>query len=224
MTSKVLVSKGLLAGLVGIAASMAFGLVFLLGRASVHSAPMETPRPPASESDQPAVAAAVPAPVSPASAAVPADQPTPPAPAAAKPAVSAPPRNAPARAAVVAYFKAVESIQPAPGGDPEAVAQQIAMGLGNGDTSGIDGMIQQARETRSRLSALTPPQPCAAYHRELLASLDAGLDLMQGIKKLVGSPNPSMQAAGITDRANAMKVHSDSLRNQERDLKQRYCD
>jgi hypothetical protein len=133
------------------------------------------------------------------------------------------PRNDPARAAVVAYFKAVEAIQPESSGDPETVAGQIAVGLGKGDTSGIDAMMQQAKDSRSRLAALTPPQPCAAYHRELLASLDGGLDMMQTLKQMMASPNPAQQAPDITSRANAMKARSDSLRNQEQDLKQRYC-
>jgi hypothetical protein len=128
------------------------------------------------------------------------------------------------RAAVAAYFKAVEAIQPAAGGEPEAVAMQVATGLGNGDSSGIDGMILETRTTRTRLAALAPPQPCAAYHQELLGSLDDGLAMMQSLKKLAGSPNPSALASDITDRANAMKVRSESLNSQEKALKQRYCE
>jgi hypothetical protein len=126
---------------------------------------------------------------------------------------------------VVAYFKAVESIQPGSIGNPETVAQQVAAGLGNGDTSGIEGMIQQAQETRNHLSVILPPQPCATYHQELLASLDEGLNLMKAIKTLVASPtSPSMPASDLTARANAMKVRSDSLRSQEMALKQRYVE
>jgi hypothetical protein len=40
---------------------------------------------------------------------------------------------------------------------------------------------------------------------------------------MMASPNPAQQAPDITSRANAMKARSDSLRNQEQDLKQRYC-
>jgi hypothetical protein len=123
---------------------------------------------------------------------------------------------------VAAYFKAVETLQPASGGDPEAVAMQVASGLGSGDTSGVDGMIRQARDTRGRLAALVPPGPCAAYHQELLASLDEGLDLMQGLKRLVSAPDPAGLAAEITRRASAMKARSESLQNLEKSLKQRY--
>ena len=47
------------------------------------------------------------------------------------------------------------------------MAQQVVAGLGKG-TCRADGMIQQAQTTRNRLSTITPPQPCAAYHRESL--------------------------------------------------------
>ena len=228
MNSQVQISKGLLAGLVGVALAAAFGVVFLLGRASAGRTPVAPPKAAEVPVEVPAAPPELPAPATvPAWAAAPVVKPAPPAPAAApapaRAAVAPAPRNDPARAAVVAYFKAVEAIQPESSGDPETVAGQIAVGLGKGDTSGIDGMIQQAQDSRSRLAALTPPQPCAAYHKELLASLDDGLDMMRTLKQMMASPNPAQQAPDITSRANAMKARSDSLRNQEQDLKQRYC-
>ena len=229
MSSQVVVSKGLLAGLVGVAAAAVIGVVFLLGRASVRVPPVETPK----STDGSAGAAtavpavpepALPSPVPPGWPPAPEPQAAPPAPIAAKPAVIAAPRTDPARAAVAAYFKAIESIQPETAGNPETVAMQITSGLGNGDPSGIDGMIQQAMQTRSRLAALSPPQPCAGYHRDLLASLDESLGLMRSIKQAFSSPNPSLDANTLTDAGKALKSRSDSLRSQEKALKQRYCE
>jgi hypothetical protein len=229
MASRVQISKGVLVGLVGVAAVALMGVVFLLGRASVRSAPMDAPKtsggastvsavpPTGSTIDRPAIA-------SPIGAAASVTQPVGPGPATAKPSSSTVSQNNSERAAVVAYFKVVESLQPESSGTPETVAQQVAAGLGKGDTSGLDGMIQQAQESRRRLSAITPPQPCAAYHRELLASLGEGLDVMQGIKKMLTSSNPSVDTSEIVNRANAMKVHADSLQSQEKALKQRYLE
>jgi len=215
MTSKVQISKGLLAGLVGLALAASFGVVFLLGRASAPSIPAAARAP---EAAVPASGAASPAPITvPAWVSQPAVQ-------AGAPAMPPVPRTDPARAAVAAYFKAVEGIQTAATGDPASVAQEIALGLGKGDSSGIDGMIRQAQDTRSRLAALAPPQPCAAYHKDLLASLDEGLDLMRAIKNLAASSDPAQQAPEITRRAGAMKARSDSLQSQEKALKRRYCD
>jgi hypothetical protein len=123
---------------------------------------------------------------------------------------------------VAAYFHTVESLQPETGGNPEAAALQATLGLGSGDTSGIDGLIRQALDTRNRLAALAPPQPCAAYHQELLASLDEGLGLMRAIKQMVTSTDPTAQAAQLTDRANALKARSETLKSMEKSLKQRY--
>jgi hypothetical protein len=123
---------------------------------------------------------------------------------------------------VGAYFQAVEKLQPDSGGDPEAMAQQVVAGLGKGDTSGFDGMIQQAQEARSRLSALSPPPPCADYHRESLASLDAGLELMRAMRRVLSSSEPNLQTLNLPDRANALKVRTEALQLQEKALKQRF--
>ena len=123
---------------------------------------------------------------------------------------------------MAAYFQAVENIQPGSNGDPETMAQQVVAGLGKGDTSGFDGMIQQAQVARNRLSAITPPQPCTAYHRESLASLDASLDLMRDMKKALSSPEQDSSVLKIAERANALKTRTEALQLQEKSLKQRF--
>lgn len=221
MSSQVTVSKGLLAGLAGVAALAVLGFVFLLGRSSVGPVPVQTLVVPAPAAAVPAApqpaqpgAPVEPAPPPPAVAALP---PRPPAPTAPQsPAV--PPAD-PQRAAVAAYFQAVDRIQPQRQGDPEAVAQQVMAGFGKGDTSDFEGMIQEAQTTRDRLAAITPPPPCAAYHRESLAILDGGLDLTRAIKAALGGTNPP---ADLTDKATALKTRSEALQAQEQELKRRY--
>jgi len=221
--TKVEISQGLLAGLVAVAVAASLVLAFLLGRGSAPGPPREAPRA-ADGPSIPAVPHADPAPAVPAapiSPAGPSSQPAAPGPA-VSPTAGPVPGNSSVRTAVAAYFQAIEAIQPEASGNPEALALQATVGLGHGDTSGIDDLIRQTQTARNRLAALTPPQPCAAYHRELLGSLDDGLGLMQSIKQLISSANPSAQAAELMDRANAMKARSETLKRMEKDLKQHY--
>ncbi len=241
MAAKVEIPKNVLIGLVALAASAVLGLVFLLGRESGRLPSVQLPRqsgslgPPSPPSgavksaegltkpiSQPAQS---PAPIWAPEASPPAAQarPTPPESSVAKPLTTATiPRQDPIRDEVATYFKTVEYIQPASGGDPESMAQQVVAGLGKGDTSGFDEMIRQARAARTRMSDVVPPPPCAAYHREALASLDAGLELMRSMRKALAAPGQESQVLDLADQANALKARSEALQVQEKALKQRY--
>ena len=218
-------SRGLVAGLAGTAGAAVLALVFLLGRASAPAPRGLGPSPPA-----PAAAPAAEAPAQvPATTEAPAPEPAaPPAPPAAlrpvvRPAVPPPAAGSSERAAVQAYFAAVERIQPAQSGDPDAVAQQLVGGLAKGDSSGLDGMFQQAQATRARLAAITAPAPCAAFHRESLAVLDGGLEMMQSLKQSLASSGQGGSALqDLSARANELKARSEALQAQEKALRQRY--
>lgn len=226
---KVLVSRGLVAGLAGTAGAAVLALVFLLGRASAP-APRAAPSLPVPAA-APAPAAEVPAQV-PATTEVPAPEPAaPPAPVAppaaprpvVRPAIPPPAAGSSERAAVQAYFAAVERIQPAQSGDPDAVAQELVGGLAKGDSSGLDGMFQQAQATRARLAAITAPAPCAAFHRESLAVLDGGLEMMQSLKQSLASTGQGGTALqDLSARASELKARSEALQAQEKALRQRY--
>jgi len=222
------VSRGLVAGLAGTAGAAVLALVFLLGRASAP-APRAAPSPPVS------AAASAPAAEAPATAEEPAPAPAaPPASPASAPLAAPPPpvvrpsatthaAGSSERAAVQAYFAAVERIQPAQSGDPDAVAQQLVGGLAKGDSSGLDGMFQQAQATRARLAAITAPAPCAAFHRESLAVLDGGLEMMQSLKQSLASSGQGGSALqDLSARANELKARSEALQAQEKALRQRY--
>jgi type IV secretory pathway VirB10-like protein len=227
---QVLVSRGLVAGLAGTAGAAVLALVFLLGRASAPAPRGLAPSPPAPAA-APAAEAPAPAQV-PATTEAPAPEPAaPPAPVAppaalrpvVRPAVPPPAAGSSERAAVQAYFAAVERIQPAQSGDPDAVAQQLVGGLAKGDSSGLDGMFQQAQATRARLAAITPPAPCAAFHRESLAVLDGGLEMMQSLKQSLASTGQGGTALqDLSARASELKARSEALQAQEKALRQRY--
>lgn len=240
MVNKVQIPKGLLVGLVGVAAAAVLGMAFLLGResartsqgaprkASVGSIFQAAPTVPAASAkthqasdSPPGLEVPGSAPVSGAGSAVVSDIQRSLPPSAGPPAIAILPKDS-GRTAVAAYFQAVDSIQQASNGDPEAMAQQIVAGLGKGDSSGFDGMSREAREARGRLAAIAPPESCAAYHHACLESLDAGLDLMLDMKKALSSSEQETSMLNLTDRANALKARSEALQLQERALKQRY--
>ncbi|HTL97470.1 MAG TPA: hypothetical protein VL181_01575 [Holophagaceae bacterium] len=215
---KVEVSKGLLIGLAVLTAAAVLGLVFLLGRESGRQKTMPDP-----------VAMAV----SPRSGAAIPQASTTPMPLAAQPfaqpqpgAIPVPPAEPVTdamRTAVAAYFNAMGHIQA--GGmaeGPEGAAQGIVGSLMKGDSSGFDQMIQQAESARASLAAITPPQPCAAYHRESLETLDEGFSLMRSLKTALAAPDGASQVSALTAQANDLRARSEALQSEEQALRQRY--
>ncbi len=238
--ANVSVNRGVLLGVGAVAAASLLALAFVLGRESGSGSvpapvtkierlaprPREEPLPP----PIPAPAAS-----SERAEAQPASGPAPAAPAQGFAAQMAPVQASvpvdsgrgagpdPERASVVAYFDAVEHIQPgAMSGEAEGIANEMAASLANGDMSGLDKMVQQTEAAKVSLAAITPPAACAAFHRESLASLDDGLEVLRALKTAMESPEPAAQLAGVTARANALRSRADVLQKEEQDLRQRY--
>jgi hypothetical protein len=129
----------------------------------------------------------------------------------------------PARAAVAAYFDAVDHLQPgAMSGDAEAIANEMGAALANGDTSGLDKLIRQTEAAREKFAAVVPPPACADFHRESLASVDDALAVVRSLKTAMESPDPAAQLASVAARANALRSRADVLQKEEQDLRQRY--
>lgn len=129
----------------------------------------------------------------------------------------------PERAAVAAYFDAVDHIQPgAMNGEAESVAREMAAALASGDTSSLDKMIRETEAAKSRLAAITPPAPCAAHHRESLGSLDDAIEVLRSLKSAMESPEPATQLAGVSARAQALRSRADVLQKEELVLRERY--
>jgi len=235
---KVSVSKGLLIGVVAVAALSLLALAFLLGRTSGSGSPSGQP----SGRELPGGAQPVPLPA-PAAASItdPADTRPASGPAPSSPehraTLQAPPGSAPAptdgepggagsgsaRAAVATYLDAVDHIQPGKmSGDPEGVAGEMAAALAKGDTSGLDRMIRETEAAKERLAALTPPASCAAHYRESVRSLDDALEMLRSLKTAMASPDPSAQLTAVTNRATAVRSRSEALQKEELALRQRY--
>jgi hypothetical protein len=129
----------------------------------------------------------------------------------------------PERAAVAAYFDAVNHIQPgAMSGDAEAMANEMGAALANGDTSGLDKLIRQTETAREKFAAVVPPPVCAGFHRESLASVDDALAVVRSLKTAMESPDPAAQLANVAARANSLRSRADVLQKEEQDLRQRY--
>ena len=129
----------------------------------------------------------------------------------------------PERASVAAYFDAIERIQSgAVGGDPNGVATEMASALASGDTSSLDKMIQDTESAKARLAAVVPPAPCAAHHRESLASLDDALDVLRALKMTMSSSEPAAQLGTVSDKAQTLRTRADALQKEEQRLRERY--
>ncbi len=238
---KVSVNKGLLVGVVAVAAISLIALAFVLGRESgsgsvpapttrierVVPRTQEEPLPLPTPAAAPFAERAETRPTFGSVAAAPAQGVT-----AQTAAVQAP---APAdggrgsagseseRASVVAYFDAVDHIQSgAMSGETEGIANEMAAALANGDTSGLDKLARQTEATKASLAAITPPASCATFHRESLASLDDALEVVRSLKAALGSPDPSAEFASVAARANALRARADVLQKEEQALRQRY--
>ncbi len=234
-------NRGLLIGVVAVAAVSLLALVFLLGRESGSgsvSAPLtriERVAPRAREGPPPLpTSAAVLITEHPETLPAPAPTPSAPVQSAARQ-IAASPAPAPAggergsagfdveRASVAAYFDAVDHIQAgAMSGEAEGVAHEMAAALANGDTSGLDKMIRETEAAKQSLAALTPPASCAAHHRETLASLDDAMDVLRSMKTAMESSDPATQLAGVSARATALRSRADALQKVELALRQRY--
>jgi hypothetical protein len=214
------VSRKLLIGLVAACAAAFLALAYMLGRASAGSrSALAAPAAQAPVSPPSAEPQAAP-PAEPASA----PGPMPPAPLQAAPQAPRPAAASkgadPVGAGVASYFQALEQIQPGQmSGDPEGMAKGVLEGVVKGDTSGIDGMIQQSEAARAKLGALTPPAPCVAFHHESLAALDDSLGILRSLR--TGLQAGSLPAEFAT-QAEGLRTRTERLQKEEKALREKY--
>ncbi len=230
---KVSVNRGVLAGIVAVAAAALLALAFVIGRESgsggvpplarierVAPRRPEAPgAPPTSAASSVAAArftenpvrlAGAPPPYATEQGAAPQQQ------------LSAPASDT-ERAAVAAYFEAIDRIQPtAMNGDAESVAGGIASALANGDTSGLDGMIRDTEAAKAKLAAVATPPPCAVHQRESLGSLDDALEVLRSLKAAMESADAAGALAAVSARGNALRSRAEALKKEEGTLRERY--
>jgi type IV secretory pathway VirB10-like protein len=238
---KVSVNKGVLIGVVAVAAVSLLVLVFLLGResgsgsVSAPSTRIERVAPRAQEGRPPLTTSeAMLITEHPETRPAPASTPSSPGESAALQ-IAASPAPAPIggergsarfgaeRASVAAYFDAIDHIQAGSmSGEAEGVANEMAAALAKGDTSGLDKLIRETEAAKQSLAALTPPASCAAHHRESLASLDDAMEVLRSMKAAMESSEPATQLANVSARATALRSRADALQKEELALRERY--
>ena len=141
----------------------------------------------------------------------------PPAPPAASPA-SVDPEE---KRRVAQYFRDVDRLQNVDVDDPQASAQALINAAGSGDNSGLEKLVATARNAEQQARALTPPAPCAAFHKKLVALLAESREMIQ--KLATGFAGGSLDALpSLMTRANAEKARQESLARDEAALKRRY--
>ena len=145
-------------------------------------------------------------------------EPPPPAAAPPPPAATVDPEE---KRRVAQYFRDVNRLQNVDVDDPQASAQALINAASSGDNSGLQKLVAQARSAEQQARALTPPAPCAAYHKKLVALLADSREMMQKLASGFAGGDVSALPALMT-RANAQKEREESLARDEKELKRRY--
>lgn len=128
-----------------------------------------------------------------------------------------------ARASVAAYFDTVERVQAGSvSGEAESIAREIASALASGDASGVDKLIGETEAAKAGLAAVAPPAPCAAHHREAVASLDDALDVLRALKTAMASSDPVAALPAVMAKGQALRTRADFLQKEEQALRERY--
>lgn len=228
------ISKTTLAWLVGGLVLCMVALAFMLGRQSVT--PAVAP-----------VAAAPVAPIAPIApvapvAAVPVETepvasvsvepveapPAAPAPVAAPVAVRTPPPPAkpklPAGESVKVrkYLEQVDSITAGTQslGNPSDFANDLLNQSLMGDTSGIDSLLAQVRQSQSALTQIQPPATCKEHYQLLGQQLQGSLNVLQQLKKALVTSDTSGLAA-LAGQGSAMQAQAQRLQRLTAELKER---
>ena len=148
-------------------------------------------------------------------------EPPPQPPAAAPAAPSAPAIDPEEKRRVAQYFREVDRLQNVDVDNPEASAQALISGAAGGDTSGLDKLVQQARDAERAARAVVPPAPCAAFHKKLLSLLADSREMAQSLTRGFASGDLS-SLTSLMGRANSDKARQESLARDEKELKRRY--
>ena len=123
--------------------------------------------------------------------------------------------------AVARYFDQVDRLQNVDVDNPEASASALIGAATSGDTSGLQQLVAQARDTEQKVRAITPPPPCAQYHQQLLSMLGESHSMLQRLEQGIGGGGLDSLPA-LVSQANAAKSRSEKLADQARELKRRY--
>ncbi len=223
------VSKPVVIAAIGAMVAMVGVIAFLLGRESgrhhasppalvAGPAPAAAPSPPAL---MPQLTGAAPYAISPSAPPTTAAEAPPPASAPSRPAPRPLSNQLDEAAQVHAYFLRITEIQAGPSGDPGEVSNKLIASLMNGDSSGFDSLIDDAKSMLASAQAVTPPAACAEYHQKLVKLLGDSLAMLQQLEPAI-KRGDAAAATAILPAANALQSQTTALESQGRELKARY--
>jgi hypothetical protein len=123
---------------------------------------------------------------------------------------------------VAQYFREVDRIQNIDVDNPEATAQSLVQAAASGDNSGLRKLLGQAREVEEKVRAITPPPPCAGYHKKLVGTLAASREMLQQLERGLSSGGGIEALPGLLGRAQGEKGRAEALAREEKEIKRRY--
>lgn len=125
--------------------------------------------------------------------------------------------------AVAAYLEQVNAIEAGPSGlSPNAYAQQLMAEASTGNAAGLDQLLSDLAEAEKKLTALSPPPPCAEYHALLLSSSADARDLLSTLRGALGGTANPAQLESLMGRARAAQQKQQRLQRLRAALERKY--
>lgn len=125
--------------------------------------------------------------------------------------------------AVVDYFRRIAQIQTQgdEGSNPRDYAQGVLTAALQGDASGFDKLARAVADADRSLKAMTPPPPCAGYHRALLSVLAENRTLLSKLRNALAKKDPQ-GLSEIAGYASTLQERTQALEREEAALKAKY--
>ena len=105
-------------------------------------------------------------------------------------------------------------------GNPSDFANDLLNQSLMGDTSGIDSLLAQVRQSQSALTQIQPPATCKEHYQLLGQQLQGSLNVLQQLKKALVTSDTSGLAA-LAGQGSAMQAQAQRLQRLTAELKER---
>ncbi|MBT9589109.1 hypothetical protein IV102_37595 [bacterium] len=105
-------------------------------------------------------------------------------------------------------------------GNPSDFANDLLNQSLMGDTSGIDSLLAQVRQSQSALAQIQPPASCKEHYQLLGQQLQGSLNVLQQLKKALVTSDTSGLAA-LAGQGSAMQAQAQRLQRLTTELKER---
>ncbi len=138
------------------------------------------------------------------------------------PAVAPSPADGTSVAQVVAYFAKVDRIQAGPNGlSADAFAQQLIADASAGKAEGFDALFSDLDRMSSELAAITPPEPCRAYHQLSISAVSDARTMVGSLRDAFNSGDMS-KLGQLSAQAQASQATAKQLEAERAAIEKRY--